>query len=362
MSLLVPFLELAPPAAASIDRALRAGFLLVLFWALLRAVDVAAAGLAEAPWAMGHQGSRSLLSIAGRVAKVIVAALAAVAALSELGYPVGGLLAGLGLGGLAFALAAQKTVENLFGALAIGLDQQVRDGDFVRVEDLVGTVEAVGLRSTRDPDARPDPGVASPTAGSRTCGSSRSQPGTAFASSASSGLSTRRPRTRCAPCWAGLERALRGPPADLADAVVVRFEQLRGLLARHRGHGLVPDLRLERVPGNPSGACSCVSWRSSRWPGRPWRSPPGPSTWPGKALAVCGTALRTALVTGVTGRALSRASRCRAGQGRQLRWVLGAVGLILPSSSAQTAAATSAAARARSCSRRATSGPRQSPS
>jgi len=72
-----------------------------------------------------------------------------VAALSELGYPVASLLAGLGLGGLAFALAAQKTVENLFGALSIGLDQPIREGDFVKVEEMVGTVEAIGLRSTR---------------------------------------------------------------------------------------------------------------------------------------------------------------------------------------------------------------------
>jgi MscS family membrane protein len=58
-------------------------------------------------------------------------------------------VAGLGLGGLALALAAQKTVENLFGAFSIGVDQPFREGDFVKVEDFVGTVEAIGLRSTR---------------------------------------------------------------------------------------------------------------------------------------------------------------------------------------------------------------------
>jgi MscS family membrane protein len=59
------------------------------------------------------------------------------------------LLAGLGIGGLAVALAAQKTVENLFGAISIGVDQPFREGDFVKIEDFVGTVEAIGLRSTR---------------------------------------------------------------------------------------------------------------------------------------------------------------------------------------------------------------------
>jgi MscS family membrane protein len=50
---------------------------------------------------------------------------------------------------LALALAAQKTVENLFGAFSIGVDQPFREGDFVKIEDFVATVEAVGLRSSR---------------------------------------------------------------------------------------------------------------------------------------------------------------------------------------------------------------------
>jgi MscS family membrane protein len=83
------------------------------------------------------------------VGKVLVVAIAVVALLSELGYPVASLVAGLGIGGLAVALAAQKSLENLFGAFAIGGDQPFREGDFVRVEDFVGTVERVGLRSTR---------------------------------------------------------------------------------------------------------------------------------------------------------------------------------------------------------------------
>lgn len=148
-SAMVTWLGLAQPAQALLDRLLRAGVLVVVFWSLLRAVDVAMASLSQATWARERQGSRSLLALTGRIAKVAVVALAVIASLSELGYPVASLLAGLGLGGLAFALAAQKTVENLFGALSIGLDQPFREGDFVRVEELVGTVEAVGLRATR---------------------------------------------------------------------------------------------------------------------------------------------------------------------------------------------------------------------
>ncbi|MCI0574316.1 MAG: mechanosensitive ion channel family protein, partial [Myxococcaceae bacterium] len=80
---------------------------------------------------------------------VLLGTIAVVAVVNELGYPVASLIAGLGIGGLAVALAAQKTVENLFGAFSLGVDQPIREGDFVRVEDVSGTVESIGLRSTR---------------------------------------------------------------------------------------------------------------------------------------------------------------------------------------------------------------------
>jgi MscS family membrane protein len=130
-------------------RALRAAFLLVFFWAVWRAVDVVSDVALRSHWAHGSAASRSLIPLAERIAKVVILAMAAVASLSLLGYPVASLIAGLGLGGLALALAAQKTVENLFGAFSLGVDQPFRVGDFVKIEDFVGTVEVIGLRSTR---------------------------------------------------------------------------------------------------------------------------------------------------------------------------------------------------------------------
>jgi MscS family membrane protein len=65
------------------------------------------------------------------------------------GVNVSGLAAGLGLGGLAFALAAKDTVENIFGAVAILIDQPFRVGDSISMGGLTGTVEQIGLRSTR---------------------------------------------------------------------------------------------------------------------------------------------------------------------------------------------------------------------
>jgi MscS family membrane protein len=113
-------------------------------------VDVAQQQLSGSGWIRDRPGTRSLLTLGSKFGQVFLLAVGVVALLSELGYPVASLLAGLGIGGLAVALAAQKTLENLFGALAIGADQPFREGDFVSAEGLlVGTVESIGLRSTR---------------------------------------------------------------------------------------------------------------------------------------------------------------------------------------------------------------------
>ena len=145
----LPLLALYAPAQQGVQRIVRVALFIVFFWSLWRLVDVGRQVLAGTRWAQTSPSSRALLPIGVRSAKIVVLALAAVAVLSMLGYPVASLLAGLGIGGLALALAAQKTVENLFGAFSIGVDQPFREGDFVRVEDFVGTVEAIGLRSTR---------------------------------------------------------------------------------------------------------------------------------------------------------------------------------------------------------------------
>lgn len=125
-------------------------FAAALVWGALRAIDVMHTHLATAHWAQTRPSSRALLSLISRVAKVLVIVIAGIGFMSGLGLPVASLLAGLGIGGIALAFGAQKTVENLFGAVAIGVDQPFREGDFVRVEDnVMGTIEAVGLRSTR---------------------------------------------------------------------------------------------------------------------------------------------------------------------------------------------------------------------
>jgi MscS family membrane protein len=147
--LAVPWLHLHTRAEASVTKTLQAFFLVGLFWALARLTDVGAALLSGSSWARSHGAFVSLIPLGARVTKIVVLALGVLTMLAQLGYSVATLLAGLGIGGLAVALAAQKTMENLFGAFSIGADQPFREGDFVRIEDFVGTVEHIGLRSTK---------------------------------------------------------------------------------------------------------------------------------------------------------------------------------------------------------------------
>jgi MscS family membrane protein len=90
-----------------------------------------------------------MIDLAQQVAKLVVLVLGLLTVLEVVGVNVTALIAGLGVGGIAVALAAQKTVENLFGGLSLIADQPVKVGDFCRFGEQMGTVERIGLRSTR---------------------------------------------------------------------------------------------------------------------------------------------------------------------------------------------------------------------
>lgn len=122
---------------------------LSVLWTAFRGIDLARSVLERRSWAVDRPSSRSVLAIGARLAKVAVVVISGIVALAQLGVSVASLVAGLGIGGLAVALGAQKTLENLFGTLSIGVDQPMREGDTVRLYDFVGTVERIGLRSTR---------------------------------------------------------------------------------------------------------------------------------------------------------------------------------------------------------------------
>ena len=143
------WLELAPAAELAASRLLKNAFIVTVFWMLLRGVDVADHLIGTSAWAARRLSSRSFVALGGKVLKIAVVMIGAVTLLSQAGYPVGSIIAGLGIGGLALALAAQKTVENVFGAFSIAVDEPFQQGDFVKIDNVLGTVEAIGLRSTR---------------------------------------------------------------------------------------------------------------------------------------------------------------------------------------------------------------------
>jgi MscS family membrane protein len=147
--ILVAGVGFPPKATARLENGLRTATLVVVFWVLFRVIGAFGKSAQTALWVISHPSMRALVPISVRIGRMAIATIGLVAVLADLGYPVASLLAGLGIGGLALALAGQKTVENLFGAFSIGLDQPFSVGDTINVDGTMGTVEAIGLRSTR---------------------------------------------------------------------------------------------------------------------------------------------------------------------------------------------------------------------
>lgn len=99
--------------------------------------------------AIGLKVDDKLLPFLRTAIKIIIAALTVIVVLQEWNFDVAGLVAGLGVGGLAIALAAEETIANLFGFTTIVGDRTLAVGEYIMTPDVTGTVEHVGLRSTR---------------------------------------------------------------------------------------------------------------------------------------------------------------------------------------------------------------------
>jgi len=130
-------------------RAFQAATLTVVFWAFLRFVelisDVMAETAREKEMAIYH-----FIPLLKKAARVFLVIIGVILVIQNLGYSVGSLLTGLGIGGLAVALAAQESLGNFFGSVSIAADRPFKVGDWIQVGDKVdGDVEEVGLRSTR---------------------------------------------------------------------------------------------------------------------------------------------------------------------------------------------------------------------
>jgi MscS family membrane protein len=120
-----------------------------LAWLIIRVIDVTAEKIRGDAERRGEAATVALVELAQRGLILVVLTLGLLSLLEVAGVHVTALIAGLGVGGITIALAAQKTVEHLFGGVTLVADQPVKVGDFCRFGNQLGTVEAIGLRSTR---------------------------------------------------------------------------------------------------------------------------------------------------------------------------------------------------------------------
>ncbi len=122
---------------------------LALGWLLAVAFEATLVTMDHRGAIQGHKQRTILLPFARKMGVVVILTLSLVTALSVIGTNVWGLVAGLGIGGIAIAFAAKDSVENIFGSFTVLLDMPFGVGDWIKVGDIEGTVEEINLRSTR---------------------------------------------------------------------------------------------------------------------------------------------------------------------------------------------------------------------
>jgi MscS family membrane protein len=122
---------------------------LSMVWAAYRLVDLVSVYLLEQARRSRTRLDDALVPLIPKTLKIFVTVVGIVFVADNLNIDITSLLAGLGLGGLAFALAAKEMVQNLFGSVSVLLDRTFAVGDWVVIGDAEGTVERIGFRSTR---------------------------------------------------------------------------------------------------------------------------------------------------------------------------------------------------------------------
>lgn len=138
-----------PPSGDEVVRiATTVAFSLCFFWGIVRALSAALDHLTE----VARTRRSAVAAFMPWIKKTLVTLFVVLAILmtaQSLGADVKAFLAGLGLGGLAFALAAQDTIANMFGSVVVAIDQPFKVGEAVKIGNFSGLVEDIGLRSTR---------------------------------------------------------------------------------------------------------------------------------------------------------------------------------------------------------------------
>jgi MscS family membrane protein len=142
-------LSLSGVIGSAIELAATAIMFLAAAWISWRVAPVIAEAIIASPKIAPESIDANLIRICTRLLGMSVGLGLLVIGADRLGLPLYGIIAGLGVGGLAIALAAQPTIENLIGGLSLLTDKPIRVGDFCRYGTDTGRVEAIGIRSTR---------------------------------------------------------------------------------------------------------------------------------------------------------------------------------------------------------------------
>lgn len=142
-------INLAGSVGSAIEVTATALMFLAGAWMAWRLAPVVAEAIIASPRIAPESIDAHVIRVVARLLGIFGGmALLAVGA-DRLGAPVYGVVAGLGVGGLAIALAARPSVENLIGGMSLFADKPIRVGDYCKYGDMAGTVEAIGLRSSR---------------------------------------------------------------------------------------------------------------------------------------------------------------------------------------------------------------------
>ena len=135
--------------ADTIDKIVRSGFILVVFWSIVNVLNHLSMNIYKVTNKFGDKINADLSNFIVKSIRLFILVLGLIAVLQEWGYNVSGFLASLGLVGMAFALAAKDTAGNLFGSLVIFTDKPFKIGDWIKTPEVEGTIENVGIRSTK---------------------------------------------------------------------------------------------------------------------------------------------------------------------------------------------------------------------
>jgi MscS family membrane protein len=142
-------LNLVGAVGAALELGTTAVVYLAAAWIAWRSAPVVAEAIIASPAIPPESVDAHLIRVSARLLGILASAGLLALGASAMGIPVYGIVAGLGVGGLAIALAAQPTIENLIGGLNLFADRPIRVGDLCKYGGETGFVEAIGIRSTR---------------------------------------------------------------------------------------------------------------------------------------------------------------------------------------------------------------------